>query len=134
MQLGLRLPTVPKVRSKDAIGGPLVGDAFERKSMGFASDGDIPYTIDPTMFVDDDGQAYLHYGGFSCLVNAKLGDDMISISGTMRESTPSCYFESPYLIKRNGTYYEIYARGANAPTIDYATSSGSLGRKGTVLP
>lgn len=137
MAIGVAVADSPEGPFKDAIGAPLVDDAFERKNMGFASDGDTPYTIDPTVFVDDDGQAYLHYGGFSRLVNAKLGDDMISISGTMKESTPSCYFESPYLIKRNATYYEIYACGANPPTIDYATSSSPLGpwtRKGTVLP
>ena len=137
MAIGVAVATSPEGPFTDAIGGPLVSDAIERSNMGFATDGDTPYTIDPTVFVDDDGQAYLHYGGFSRMVNAKLGADMISISGTMKESTPSCYFEAPFLTKRNGTYYEIYACGVNPPTIDYATSTSPLGpwaHKGTVLP
>ena len=137
MAIGVAVADSPEGPFRDAIGKPLVDDAFERQNMGFASDGDTPYTIDPTVFVDDDGQAYLHYGGFSRLVNAKLGDDMISISGKMKESTPSCYFEAPFLTKRNGMYYEIYACGVNPPTIDYATSSSPLGpwtHRGTVLP
>lgn len=137
MAIGVAVADSPEGPFKDAIGKPLVDDAFERSNMGFASDGETPYTIDPTVFVDDDGQAYLHYGGFQRMVNAKLGADMISISGTMKESTPACYFEAPFLTKRNGTYYEIYACGVNPPTIDYATSSSPLGpwtHKGTVLP
>ncbi|MFZ5891403.1 MAG: family 43 glycosylhydrolase [Myxococcota bacterium] len=137
MAIGVAVSDSPEGPFKDAIGKPLVDDAFERQNMGFATDGDTPYTIDPTVLVDDNGDAYLHYGGFSRLVNAKLGADMISISGTMKESTPSCFFEAPFLTKRNNIYYEIYACGVNPPTIDYATSSSPLGpwtRKGTVLP
>jgi hypothetical protein len=137
MAIGVAVASSPEGPFTDAIGKPLVDDAFERSNMGFATDGDTPYTIDPTVFVDDDGQAYLHYGGFSRMVNAKLGADMISINGTMKESTPSCYFEAPFLTKRNSTYYEIYACGVNPPTIDYATSTSPLGpwtHKGTVLP
>ncbi|MGC4086755.1 MAG: family 43 glycosylhydrolase [Polyangiaceae bacterium] len=137
MAIGVAVADSPEGPFKDAIGKPLVDDAFERSNMGFANDGATPYTIDPTVFVDDDGQAYLHYGGFSRMVNAKLGADMISISGTMKESTPSCYFEAPFLTKRGSTYYEIYACGVNPPTIDYATSTSPLGpwtHKGTVLP
>jgi beta-xylosidase len=137
MAIGVAVADSPEGPFTDAIGGPLVDDAFERSNMGFATDAATPYTIDPTVFVDDDGQAYLHYEGFSRLVNARLNSDMISISGTMTESTPSCYFESPYLTKRNGTYYEFYACGANPPTIDYATSTSPLGpwtHRGTVLP
>lgn len=137
MAIGVAVADSPEGPFEDAIGAPLVDDGFERQNMGFATDPDTPYTIDPTVFVDDDGQAYLHYGGFSRMVNAKLGSDMISISGTMKESTPECYFEAPYLTKRNGIYYEIYACGANPPTIDYATSNSPTGpwtHKGTLLP
>jgi len=77
--------------------------------------------------VDDDGQAYLHYGGFSRMIEAKLNDDMISISGKMQEVTPRGFFEAAYLIKRDGKYYEIYAAGSNPATIDYSTSSSPLG-------
>lgn len=112
---------------KDALGKPLIDDAFEMSNMGFARPQDTVYTIDPTVFVDDDGQAYLHYGGFGRMVVTKLGADMTSISGTMREATPRGFFEAPYLIKRDGTYYVFYAAGVNPASIDYATSKSPLG-------
>ncbi len=127
MAIGVAVSDSPTGPFKDAIGKPLINDAFEMSNMGFKTPSDTPYTIDPSVFVDDDGQAYLHYGGFSRMVEAKLGDDMISISGKMQESTPRGYFEAAYLTKHAGTYYEIYAAGANPATIDYATSSSPLG-------
>jgi uncharacterized repeat protein (TIGR02543 family) len=136
MAIGVATADSPGGPWTDALGKPLINDAFEMANMGFATPSDTVYTIDPTVFVDDDGQAYLQYGGLSRLVNAKLNSDMISISGRMQESTPAGYFESPYLIKRNGKYYEIYAAGSNPATIDYATSNSPMGpwsRGGRVL-
>jgi hypothetical protein len=59
-------------------------------SLGRTADG--LRSIDPTVFVDDE------------MVVVTLNDDMVSINGKMREATPQGYFESPYLIKRAGTY------------------------------
>jgi len=117
----------PEGPFKDAIGRPLVDDAFEMSNVGFRTPSDTPFTIDPTVLVDDDGQAYLHYGGFSRMMVAKLGRDMTSIEGKMKEVTPQGFFEAPYLVKRGGTYYEFYAAGTNPATIDYATSTSPLG-------
>jgi len=127
MAIGVAVGDSPRGPFKDAIGKALVDDAFEMSNMGFQKPEDTAFTIDPTVFVDDDGQAYLHYGGFGRLVVTKLGSDMTSVSGTMKESTPRGFFEAPFLIKRNGKYYEIYAAGQNPATIDYATSSSPLG-------
>jgi hypothetical protein len=138
MAIGVAVADQPEGPWKDALGKPLINDKSEMANWGFTDAGQTPYTIDPTVFIDDDGQAYLQYGGFWRLVNAKLNSDMISISGKMVESTPSGFFEAPYLMKRNGQYYEIYASGsANPTTIDYATSSSPMGpwtRRGTILP
>jgi beta-xylosidase len=136
MALGVAVADSPTGPFKDALGKPLVNDAFEMSNVGFANPAATPFTIDPTVFVDDDGRAYLHYGGFSRMIVAELNDDMISIRGKMREVTPQGFFEAPYLIKRNGTYYEIYAAGTNPATIDYATSNSPLGpwtRKGRIV-
>jgi Glycosyl hydrolases family 43 len=127
MAIGVAVADGPRGPFKDALGKALVDDAFEMSNMNFARPSDTVYTIDPTVFVDDDGQAYLHYGGFGRLVVTKLGSDMTSISGTMRESTPRGFFEAPFLFKRNGKYYEVYAAGVNPASIDYATSSSPLG-------
>ena len=50
----------------DPIGAPLVQSSW----------GDI----DPTVFIDDDGQAYLYWGNPFCYY-IKLNEDMISYSG-----------------------------------------------------
>jgi hypothetical protein len=136
MAIGVAVADNPEGPWKDALGKALINDASEMANWNFTKDSDTPYTIDPTVFVDDDGQAYLQYGGFWRLVTMKLNTDMISINGKMVESTPSGYFESPYLTKRNNVYYEIYAADKNPATIDYATATNPMGpwtRKGTVL-
>jgi hypothetical protein len=127
MTIGVGMADKPEGPWTDALGKPLINDAFEMANMGFKTASDTSFTIDPTVFIDDDGQAYLQYGGFGRLTTAKLGSDMISIDGKMVESSPQGYFESPYLIKRNGKYYEIYAAGSNPATIDWATSGSPMG-------
>lgn len=127
MAIAVAVADSPSGPFKDALGKALVDDAFEISNMGFKTPPDTPYTIDPTVFVDTDGAAYLHYGGFGRLVVVKLNADMISISDKMKEVTPQGFFEAPFLTKRNGIYYEIYAAGQNPATIDYATSSSPLG-------
>jgi beta-xylosidase len=112
---------------KDAIGKPLVNDQFEQSNEGYATAGDTPFTIDPTVFVDDDGTAYLHYGSFGRMNMAKLNPDMVSINGTMKEDSPQGFFEAGFLTKHDGLYYEIYAAGSNPATIDYSTSTSPMG-------
>jgi len=136
MAIGVAVADSPEGPFTDALGHALIDDASEMAAFNYTDAGQTVYTIDPTVFVDDDGQAYLHYGGFGRMVQMKLKPDMISIDGKMTEVTPQGLFEAPFLSKRNGIYYEIYAAGSNPATIDYATSSSPLGpwtRKGRVL-
>lgn len=99
---------------KDALGRPLVDRA----------DG----YIDPTVFVDDDGQAYLYFGN-PHLWYAKLNDDMISLSGpVVREPTkPENYQEGPWFYKRAGHYYLAYASTCCPEGIGYAMSDRPTG-------
>jgi beta-xylosidase len=136
MAIGVAVADSPTGPFRDALGRALVDDAFEMTNFGYTQASQTVFTIDPTVFVDDDGQAYLHYGGFSRMVEAKLGADMISIDGKMQEVTPSGLFEAPYLFKRGGKYYEVYAAGVNPAAIDYATSTSPMGpwtRVGRIL-
>jgi len=136
MAIGVAVGDSPEGPFTDAIGHALVDDASEMKNWNFTDPGQTPYTIDPSVFVDDDGRAYLHYGGFGRMVQAKLGADMISIDGGLAEQGLPGFFEAPFLTKRAGKYYEIYAAGSNPATIDYATSASPLGpwaRQGRVL-
>ena len=127
MAIGVAVANSPLGPFKDAIGAPLVDDTIEMKAFNYTDAGQTVYTIDPTVFVDDDGQAYLTYGGFWRMVTVALNENMISLKGAMIERTPRDFFEAPYLTKRNGIYYMVYAAGANPATIDYATSTSPTG-------
>jgi hypothetical protein len=137
MAIGVAVADSPEGPWKDALGKPLVNDSVEMATWNITNIDQTPHTIDPTVFIDDDGQAYLQYGGFWTMVSVKLNPDMISLGSKLVRSTPFDYFESPYLVKRNGVYYQIYARGAaNPTTIDYATSNTPQGpwtHRGTIL-
>lgn len=127
MAIGVAVADSPLGPFRDAIGAPLVNDAVEMRAFNYAQANQTVYTIDPTVFVDSDGQAYLAYGGFGRMVTVALSDDMISLKGQMVEQTPRGFFEAPYLTKRNAVYYMVYAAGSNPATIDYATSGSPMG-------
>jgi arabinoxylan arabinofuranohydrolase len=99
---------------KDALGHPLID-----KGNGY---------IDPTVFVDDDGQAYLYWGNPN-LWYVKLNPDMISYSGDIVkvESRPDNYQEGPWFYKRNGKYYMAYASHCCPEGIGYAMSDSPTG-------
>ena len=89
--------------------------------------------IDPTAFVDDDGQAYLYWGQFHCR-GARLNADMTSIDETtlnteLINEPVHGFHEGPSVRKRNGLYYLVYtdtSRG-KATCLAYATSKSPLG-------
>lgn len=89
--------------------------------------------IDPSVFVDDDGQAYLYWGNTSCKV-VRLASDMKNTTGDIVYLDLPEFTEAPYVNKINGTYYLSYAAGY-PETIVYATSQSPLGpftRRGTL--
>lgn len=98
--------------------------------------------IDPMVFIDTDGSAYLYYGGSA---GANLGirqlntNDMVSFSGPLSVVTPSGFTEAPFVSKRNGIYYISYSNGSwktNTYNVRYATSTSPKGPwayKGQIL-
>lgn len=99
---------------KDALGRPLID-----KSEGY---------IDPTVHIDDDGQAYLYFGN-PHLCYVKLNEDMVSYTGNIvREPTkPDNYQEGPWFYKRGGHYYMAYASTCCPEGIGYAMSERPTG-------
>lgn len=82
--------------------------------------------IDPTVFVDDDGQAYLYWGNTKCRW-AKLKPNMIELDGPIHTVTEIERFtEAPWLHKRNGIYYLTYSTDFPEKTV-YATSDKPTG-------
>lgn len=94
----------------------------------------LPITgIDPSVFIDDDGQAYLYWGQFSANV-AKLDRDMTTIDmASIREGIATesehHFHEGSSMRKRGDTYYLVFADTSRGrPTcLGYATSSSPLG-------
>lgn len=91
--------------------------------------------IDPSVFIDDDGQAYLFWGQWH-VRGAKLSKDMLSIEGAVHDSllTYKTHFfnEGSSVRKRNGIYYLVYGSHSrhgesNCATLDYATATSPLG-------
>jgi beta-xylosidase len=80
------------------------------------------HMIDAECFIDTNGQVYLYWGSGLNWVNGrcfvvKLKKDMVSFDGEPKDVTPPNYFEAPFMLKRNGTYYLMYSEGK---AIDYS--------------
>lgn len=101
--------------------------------------------IDPTVLIDDDGQAYLYWGNPN-LYYVKLNEDMISYSGEIVKDAsvakikgqpdPFHYQEGPWAYKRNGRYYMAYASTCCPEGIGYAMSNSPIGPweyKGSIM-
>ncbi len=99
---------------KDVLGKPLIN-----KATGY---------IDPTAFVDDDGQGYLYFGNPD-IWYVKLNKDMISYSGEVvkMDVKPRNYQEGPWFYKRNGHYYLAYASTCCPEGIGYSMSDSPTG-------
>ncbi|MBN1308288.1 MAG: family 43 glycosylhydrolase [Chitinispirillaceae bacterium] len=84
--------------------------------------------IDPTVFIDDDGQAYMYWGNPECYY-VKLNDDMISFSGSIDSIAPKLqtYQEGPWLYKRDNRYYLAFASSCCPQGIGYAMSESPVG-------
>ncbi|KZL85775.1 glycosyl hydrolase [Colletotrichum incanum] len=122
--IGVAVADKPEGPYKDAIGKPLIGEYHN---------GAQP--IDQDVFIDDDGQAYIYYGGHGHANVAKLNSDMISIGsfsdGTQfKEITPQNYVEGSLMFKRNGKYYLMWSEGGwTGPdySVSYAISDSPIG-------
>jgi arabinoxylan arabinofuranohydrolase len=129
--IGVLVADSPYGPFKDPIGKPLIKNSSD--------------DIDPTVIIDDDGQAYLYWGNPN-LYYVKLNEDMISYSGgIVKDSSiakvkgrpdPFHYQEGPWAYKRNGQYYMAYASTCCPEGIGYAMSNSPTGPwvyKGSIM-
>lgn len=133
--VGVAVADRPEGPYRDAIGKPLVPGGW-----GY---------IDPSVFVDDDGQAYLFWGN-NGLWYAKLGRDMVSLASdiiqvniedttafgpkvmkhdyALNKKVPKGGFEeAPWVYKKNGIYYMEYAAGGVPEHWAYSTAENIAG-------
>jgi beta-xylosidase len=81
--------------------------------------------IDPTVFVDDDGQAYLFWGNSRCRY-VKLKANMTELDGPIVDVELPWFTEAPWVHKYDGRYYLSYAYGY-PERIAYATAESVTG-------
>ena len=81
--------------------------------------------IDPTVFIDGDGQAYLFWGNTKCYY-AKLKENMTELDGPIQVVNLQYYEEAPWIHKHHGLFYLSYASGFPEKTV-YATSKSLNG-------
>lgn len=114
--IGVLVSNSPYGPFKDPLGKPLV---WQKEHWD---------DIDPTVFVDEDGQAYMYWGNPNCYY-VKLNEDMISYSGDIvkLKETPEHYQEGPWFYKRNGHYYLAFASTCCPEGIGYAMSDSPTG-------
>ena len=115
------------VAVSDSPTGPFVdarGTALITNDMTKATD--ISWDdIDPTVFVDDDGQAWLYWGN-TVLMYAKLKSNMTELDGPIMYDKIPAFTEAPYVRKHAKTYYLSYSRFFPEETV-YATSDKPTG-------
>jgi hypothetical protein len=86
--------------------------------------------IDPNVFIDKDGQAYLYWAMGKIFV-AKLKENMLELDSEPQEVTelPEVGLkEGPFLFERNGIYYMTYPHVQNKiERLEYAISNSPMG-------
>ena len=135
MAIGVAVSDSPTGPFSDALGHPLVENG----------------EFDPTVFIDSNGQAYLYWGNPD-LWFVTLNADMISFSGsptqiplttagfgsrTGNTTRPTLFEEGPWVYKRNGIYYNVFAARCCSEFIGYSTAPGPTGPwtyRGTIMP
>ena len=111
----------------------------------------VPWCFDPSIFFDDDGSAYVTWGGGSNDSRPNTDNfDIVKLNGTLDGISGSAehliiknlperkLFEASYIHKHKGKYYASYSTGwqLGAPAIDYGMSDNVMGPytwKGTIL-
>ncbi|MBO5084150.1 MAG: family 43 glycosylhydrolase [Bacteroidaceae bacterium] len=113
--IGVLVADSPYGPFKDPLGKPLV---WQREHWE---------DIDPTVFIDDDGQAYMYWGNPNTYY-VKLNEDMISTSGDIVKlpRIPD-YQEGPWCYKRGEHYYMAFASTCCPEGIGYAMSDSPTG-------
>jgi arabinoxylan arabinofuranohydrolase len=91
------------------------------------------WLFDPGAFIDDDGKAYLSFGGNGATNGRiiQLGSDLTSVTGSavggLTTSSNNTWFEASYLFKRKSIYYVAYStNGSNGQRMDYFMSSNPM--------
>ena len=105
--IGVAVADSPEGPYSDPLGKPLCGPNWDY--------------IDPTVIIDDDGQAWLMFGNPKCYY-VKLKEDMVTLDGQIQQfnmttqqfgpgngDRTTTYGEGPWIYKHNNLYYLVWA-------------------------
>lgn len=119
--IGVAVADHPTGPYKDAIGKALVVNEMTTDLKHAWDD------IDPTVMIDDDGQTYMFWGNGSCKW-VRLKSNMTELDGEITTFIPKNYIEGPWVYKRKGLYYLLYAsKGTKPEMIEYCTAKNAAG-------
>jgi beta-xylosidase len=114
MGIGVAVSDSPIGPFKDAIGKPL---------------WTTPYANDPSLFIDEDGKAYLYFHGTSADYRVgEMADDLLSVKGDLQKMDMGGHepkMEGPWVFKRNGIYY--FTMPENNRALAYYTATSPKG-------
>ena len=118
--IGVGVADNPEGPYKDVLGKPLCGPNWDY--------------IDPTVMIDDDGQAWLMFGNPKCYY-VKLKEDMVTLDGEIRTFNLSLpngtrYGEGPWIYKHDSLYYLVFASFVDSfggESISYCTGPSVTG-------
>jgi len=100
--IGVAVSDSPTGPFKDALGKALITNDMTKFT-------DISWDdIDPTVYIDTDGQAYLFWGNTACHY-AKLKENMTEIDGEIHHIKLPNFTEAPWIHKHKEWYYLSYA-------------------------
>lgn len=100
--IGVGVSDSPTGPFKDALGKALVTNDMTTKTKIDWDD------IDPSVMIDDDGQAYVFWGNTVCYY-AKLKANMTELDGPIQTIDVPNFTEAPWIHKRKDWYYLSYA-------------------------
>lgn len=100
--IGIGVSDSPTGPFKDALGKALITNDMTTQT-GISWDD-----IDPTVYVDDDGQAYLFWGNTVCKY-VKLKENMIEFDGPIETVDLPNFTEAPWIHKKGDWFYLSYA-------------------------
>jgi arabinoxylan arabinofuranohydrolase len=120
--IGVMVANTPYGPWTDPLGKPIVNNGSP--------------AIDPTVYIDTDGQAYLYWGNPDDYW-VKLNADMISYTGSINMLPRiQSYQEGPWFYKRGSNYYMAFASTCCPEGIGYAMSTSPTGPwtyKGSIM-
>ncbi|WP_163714667.1 glycoside hydrolase family 43 protein [Mangrovibacterium lignilyticum] len=100
--IGVAVSDSPTGPFHDALGKALITNDMTKAATISWDD------IDPTVWIDDDGQAYLFWGNTACYY-AKLKENMIELDGPIHTIDLPNYTEAPWIHKNGDNFYLSYA-------------------------